>query len=365
MTSSNCGKSLTVAQAVEYWLEDRRQEVKKGTWKSYHMCAGYVIGPLLVGTKEERHNFTRRGRLPIGAQFVEMLGPTPIAELTTAAIRIWHKTLTAQVSSYTANVAKKLLRAALALAAEDFHVAVPPMPSRLGRGRPRPKKTILTPEQVGHLLSAAQVDVQKGIYYAFPFLTGVRPSEQLALSWSDVDFNSGCIHIRRMQELDGSISNFTKTAAGTREIPMSSLLKTMLLKWRLQCPNGSDEMSRVFPSLGRLQSPRHKKRGCTLSYANFLNTYWRPALIALGLPIVTPHSARHAFISNLQAEGIEVGLVSKLAGHASITVTLGHYTQAVRGGQAAMEALERAYRCRQLGSTNIIPDSGFCCRSRT
>jgi integrase len=63
----------------------------------------------------------------------------------------------------------------------------------------------------------------------------------------------------------------------------------------------------------------------------------------LGLPPVTPHSARHSFISTLQAQGIEVGLVAKLAGHANANVTLGHYTQAVRGGESAVAALERAY----------------------
>jgi integrase len=36
----------------------------------------------------------------------------------------------------------------------------------------------------------------------------------------------------------------------------------------------------------------------------------------------------------MQAQGIKVGLVAKLAGHASAVVTLGHYTQAVRGGEA-------------------------------
>jgi hypothetical protein len=43
------------------------------------------------------------------------------------------------------------------------------------------------------------------------------------------------------------------------------------------------------------------------------------------------------------AQGIEVGLVAKLTAHAS-AVTLGHYTQAVRGGDDAVEALDRAYR---------------------
>jgi integrase len=68
-----------------------------------------------------------------------------------------------------------------------------------------------------------------------------------------------------------------------------------------------------------------------------------PALKRLGLPAVTPHSARHSFISTLQAQGIEIGLVAKLAGHANANVTLGHYTQAIRGGQEALAALERAY----------------------
>jgi integrase len=106
----------------------------------------------------------------------------------------------------------------------------------------------------------------------------------------------------------------------------------------------------VFPSLGADRSINHIKRGVPLSYVNFRSNYWRPALLALGLPYVTPHSARHAFISTLQAQGIEVGLVAKLAGHANANVTLGHYTQAVRGGEAAVAALDDAYRSRPLAA---------------
>jgi integrase len=83
--------------------------------------------------------------------------------------------------------------------------------------------------------------------------------------------------------------------------------------------------------------------GGPLLYNNFRNRVWAPMLKRLGLPPVTPHSARHSFISTLQAQGIEVGLVAKLAGHANPNVTLGHYTQAVRGGESAVAALERAY----------------------
>ena len=60
----------------------------------------------------------------------------------------------------------------------------------------------------------------------------------------------------------------------------------------------------------------------------------------LGLPYVTPHSARHSFISTMQAQGIEVGLVAKIAGHANAVVTLGHYTQAVRTGPTTLSCTE-------------------------
>lgn len=232
------------------------------------------------------------------------------------------------------------------------------MPSRIGRGRSRPKKAILTPDQVGRLLEAALKDDRKGIYSAFPFLTGVRPSEQLALLWQDVDFDTGLIRIRRVQEQDGTIAEFTKTAAGMRDIPMSPMLRAMLVKWRAVCPRGSSSESKVFPTLGNVQWRRGRNwsAGGPLSYENFRATYWRPALRSLGLPYVTPHSARHAFISTLQAQGIEVGLVAKLAGHANATVTLAHYTQAVRGGEVAVQALERAYG-RQIEVTSEPVDA--------
>jgi integrase len=219
------------------------------------------------------------------------------------------------------------------------------MPSKLGRGRPRLKKAILAPDQVATLLRAAREDREKGPYVAFPFLAGTRPSEQLGLLWEDVDFEANVIRICRMQEPDGSITNLTKTVAGNREIPMCSLLRTILLEWRLICPRLDGELHRVFPGPGQQQPwplPRSGGGG-PLLYGNFRRRVWAPALKRLGLPPVTPHSARHSFISTLQAQGIEVGLVAKIAGHANATITLSHYTQAVRGAESAVEALLRGY----------------------
>ena len=219
------------------------------------------------------------------------------------------------------------------------------MPTGLARARQKTKKVILSSEHIAELIAAARDDVEHGVYYAFPFLAGTRPSEQLGLLWSEVNFDRNVIHIRRIQERDGSLTEMTKTEAGTREIPMSTTLREMLLAWRVRCPRSGKELHRVFPGPGRLQEwPKARiGGGGPLLYQNFRKRYWASAFQSLGLPYVTPHSARHSFISTLQAQGIEIGLVAQIAGHANPTVTLGHYTQAVRDGSAAIEALDRAY----------------------
>ena len=126
----NLHANSTVRDVVEYWLQARRGEVKKNTWKSYHQQATlYIIGPLLAGSKLQRYKFAWKGARPNDAPLIDMLGPVSLQELTTAQIRQWHRTLCTNVSGYTAKVAKKHLRSALALVAEDFDLHVPMMPS--------------------------------------------------------------------------------------------------------------------------------------------------------------------------------------------------------------------------------------------
>jgi integrase len=339
-------KAPTVSKALDHWLETKEGNVKASTLKGYKVVVnGAIRGPLLIGTAQERADFTESGIAPSGARFVKLLGDVKLTDLTTAMIRIWHKTVVEQCGNYTANRAKSHLKSILALAEEDFSIRAPSMPTGLARQRHKPKKVILTSEDIARLVAAAKNDAEQGIYYAFPFLAGTRPSEQLGLLWSDVDFDRNVIRICRVQERDGSLTEMTKTEAGTREVPMGATLREMLLEWRVRCPRKGKELQRVFPGPGRLQEwPKPRLGGGgPLLYQNFRKRYWAPIFKALRLPYVTPHSARHSFISTLQAHGIEVGLVAKIAGHSNPNVTLGHYTQAVRGGAAAMVALDAAY----------------------
>ncbi len=335
----------TVAEASDHWLADRKRSVKPTTHTGYSIVVAHIKGPYLVGTQRQKAEYTATCMKPKGTHLLPMLGKIKLSDLTTADIRAWHRQLLDHSGTYTANRAKSHLKAILALAEEDFGVRAVSMPTGLGRGKARVKKAILNTKQIAQLVGAAKKDKERGIYCVFPFLVGARPSEQFGLLWDDIDFEANVIRIRRMQERDGSLTDMTKTEAGTRDVPMGKTLRGMLLDWRARCPRRDGKLHRVFPGPGRAQvwpKPRIGGGGA-LVYQNFRKRYWVPFFTELGLPYVTPHSARHSFISTLQAQGIEVGLVARLAGHANATVTLGHYTQAVRGGEVAVNALEDVY----------------------
>lgn len=335
----------TISEAADHWLADREGKVKASTLKGYKVVTKCITGPLLEASTVQRRDFTATGEKPKGSTFITLLGRVKVSELTTAMIRSWHRIIVEQCGNYTANRAKAHLKSILALAEEDFGIRAPSMPTGLSRVRHKAKKVILSSADIRVLIQAAKFDVEQGIYYAFPFLAGTRPSEQLGLLWEDIDFDKSVIHIRRIQERDGTFTEMTKTEAGTRDIPLGATLRALLLDWRVRCPRKAGKLYRVFPGPGRLQKwpmPRTGGGG-PLLYQNFRRRYWAPAFQRFGLPYVTPHSARHSFISTLQAQGIEIGLVAQIAGHANPTVTLGHYTQAVRGGASAIAALDEAY----------------------
>jgi integrase len=174
----------------------------------------------------------------------------------------------------------------------------PAMPTGFQRRPERARKVVLTPEQVAVVVSAALGDIEHGAYYAAPFLMGTRPSEHLGLLWAEVDFEGNVVRIRRIQSRNGELSEMTKTSAGRRDIPMSPVLREMLLAWRVRCPRKDGELHRVFPALGNVRAwplPRANGGG-SLIYGNFRTRIWVPVLKRLGLPSVTPHSARHSFI---------------------------------------------------------------------
>jgi integrase len=117
--------------------------------------------------------------------------------------------------------------------------------------------------------------------------------------------------------------------------------------WQRDCHPGNPDIEGVPGHLTVSRTPPRQGRwpcgGGPLLCQNFRKRIWEPAFKGMNLPYVTPHAARHSFISTSKAQGVEAGLVAQLAGHANPTVTLGHYTRAMRAGELATNGQEEAY----------------------
>ena len=225
-------RDVTIAEAYAHWVKTKALVVRRPTLAGYRKVERYVVGPLVLGTAQERRRYAMGRTPPQDVVLKEMLGRRPASQLMTWEIRQWHTELCELVSPHTARLAKGVLHAVLKLAAEDFGVRTPMMPSGLGRVRDKAKKRILTMEQGKALLMSARHDPVHGIHVAFPFLTGMRPSEQLGLMWDDVDLDGRTIVVRRAREVRGSIVNETKTPAGFRRVPICDTLLELLSAWQ-------------------------------------------------------------------------------------------------------------------------------------
>ena len=64
----------TVAKATDHWLANKEGQVKASTLKGYKVVAnGAIRGPLLIGTRQERTDYTESGVAPKGARFLKLL----------------------------------------------------------------------------------------------------------------------------------------------------------------------------------------------------------------------------------------------------------------------------------------------------
>ena len=122
-----------------------------------------------------------------------------------------------------------------------------------------------------------------------------------------------------MIRVDGKniVQRTTKTESGRRTIPLNAkameAIRHLKEQRTLGCPF-------VFAT----------QTGKYLSYRNLLVMMEKACEVA-GVEHRGLHALRHSFASNLYARGVEVKIISKLLGHASVEITYNRYIHFFEG----------------------------------
>ena len=148
-------------------------------------------------------------------------------------------------------------------------------------------------------------------YFNFMYFYGTRPSEAMALRFSDIDGFK--VHIRHNLQRKGKRELDTpKNQSSIRTIKISLLMKIRI--WLLKKHYGGDNYDYFVFGGSKPLAPttidRYKKKACKKA-----NLYE-----------ITQHEFRHSYATRMISNGKPINKVSKNMGHSSISMTLDIYT---------------------------------------
>lgn len=280
--------TLTVQDYLDQWLDSLKGSLRPGTFGRYEEATRIHVKPTLGKVRLSRLN----------ALQLQKLYRTKIDEgLSARTVQIIHATM------------HKALKQGVRWSLIPRNAAESATPPRAVKQAIQP----LTQEQMRTLLTAVQGDKLEALY-VLACTTAMRSGELIGLQWRDVNLEAGTLRVNR--SVSNSGLNPPKTSAGRRTIRLSKLAVAALKTHRINVAREGRIAEWVFST----------SKGTPLSRHNVHNRSWKPLLQRTGLPHSTRfHDLRHSCISLLLSKGVPIKVVSEMAGHSDVSITLSVY----------------------------------------
>lgn len=255
---------------------------------------------------------------------IPQLGDEPLKDLTPLRIeRFYTRLVEAGVGARTVHLVHSILHRALEKAVLFGLLTHNPSAHATLPRYKQAEMNVLDEMQVNQFLVTAIGSPFEALYH-LAVKTGMRQGELLGLKWSDLQWGSGRLNIRRqLQDVrgQGCIFQEPKTRSGRRTIQLGEgtlhALRLHRERQRLQMAVAGQrwqDNDLIFPS----------SVGTPLNPSNLRLDFNRVIKLA-GVPKVRFHDLRHTAASLMLNNGIPVIVVSKILGHSKPSITLDIY----------------------------------------
>lgn len=288
--------------------------------------------PLIDTTVDELLDMYIRSRKALGVEATTIKGYETAAKRVYSRFDgIYAKDLTSyQVQAYVADMTEKYssktIRNTISLLSSAYDNAV-----RLGQLEKNPCKfvtlpkkeaskiEIFTEEQIATFLRALNdTRLDYKVAYELALFCGLRRSEVLGLREHHINMTFKTVTIEETRHfVDGrNVVQPTKTESSHRHLALPDFvlndIKALIAKHNAVEYEHTDYL--IQDGYGKPLNPT------TLTAAIYRIED------KAGLPHVSPHDLRHTFASMLNANGVDIAMISRELGHSNIGITLNTYT---------------------------------------
>jgi integrase len=190
----------------------------------------------------------------------------------------------------------------------------------------------------------SKVDPHYHAYFFTAFFTGMRPGEEIALRWDDIDFPGRTISIRRSRVK--GIEGPPKTGSSYRDInllsPLLPVLKEHEAETRLKFRSPY-----VFTS----------REGGPIDLDNLRKRIWYKTLKLARIRPRRMYETRHTFATLMLASGENPHWIARMMGHSSTDMLFKHYSRWIpnlthRDGSAFLDQWEKVFQMDTLWTPN-------------
>ncbi len=235
-------------------------------------------------------------------------------------------------SAWTCVAVYRILAGTFALALRRGIVTRSPMdglaPSERPRQRNARRVAVLDAETMTRLIGAATSERWQAALGLAGY-AGLRLGELRALTWGDVDFDTGTLAVQRSLLPDGTAKP-PKTAAALRTVPLRPALRRLLVAWKLRSSWTASCDLVICASKGGPVQERNLRRALEEAKAaiDLADTADR----------LSWHALRHSFASMLATDlELPATTLASLVGHADAGFTLRVYARDGRDTSTVVE----------------------------
>jgi integrase len=217
-------------------------------------------------------------------QLKKFFGDKPLCDIKQRDVEEWKAEMATRCEASTFNRALTTLKGLFNKAIEWGKIGQNPA-QKIGKLRETNQRVrYLTEQEIQKLLKVASLRLHQFIVLALN--TGFRKANLIGLTWEDIDFRNGVIHV-------------LKTKSGKAyDVPINNTVMDLL----------------------KVLAPGRTPSGRVLDTCN-LKREWEEAIEASGTTNCRIHDLRHTFASHLAMKGIDLFTISQLLGHADIKMT--------------------------------------------